>query len=140
MRPVRSTHSSTVLTDPWTGVHICGGRSDTVHGLEGRRWLRSVSILRPTVCVCGCLAPASGLCVLCRAIGGTGLVCARCFTHCATCRKPLCPAHSVPDPCAPSPTVRQCHECRGDECRRRLVRRVVALALSPFVERTDAAR
>lgn len=140
MRPVRSTHQTTVLVDPWSGQPVPTGRQDVIHGFEGRRWLRSASVVHLPTCVCGCVAQPEGLCIVCRNLGGPGLVCGRCFTQCVRCRKPVCPAHSVSDPCATSPGARLCRGCGGDACRERIVRRVVSLLLSPFVERTHAPR
>lgn len=134
MRPVRSMHQATVLVDPWTGTPFVADRCDTVHGFTGRRCLSSASVVHRPACVCGCLAPPAGLCVVCREQGGPGLVCGRCFAQCGRCRKPVCPAHSSPEGCADPAGVRLCRVCSGDACRERAARRVVGLLLSPFVE------
>ncbi|CAG0986271.1 hypothetical protein PHYC_02041 [Phycisphaerales bacterium] len=140
MRPVRSMHQATVLVDPWSGEPLPTGRCDVVHGIEGRRWLRSATVVHTPACVCGCVAPPAGLCVICRDMGGTGLVCGRCFAQCARCRKPVCPAHSVPDRCNGASNLRLCRVCGGDACRARIVRGVMSLLISPFVERTNGTR
>lgn len=140
MRPVRSVHTATVIVDPWSGQPLPSGRCDVVHGIEGRRWLRSVKVIRSTACVCGCVAQPAGLCEICRDLGGSGLVCVRCFAQCARCRKPVCPAHSVPRECSELSTMRLCRTCGGAACRARLVRGVMSVLLAPFVERTDATR
>jgi hypothetical protein len=129
MKPIRSEQHRDFVNDPWGGGPRIMEERATAHVLTDAGGIHSSHATAKTACVCGCVGPVGGFCAVCG-----GAVCARCFTFCACCRKPLCPRHGVQlDPSEAQPAW-ACGQCGSVRSRQRLLRRLGRAILFPFVE------
>ncbi len=133
MKPIRGERSEDVVHDPWDFRARKLGQDDTLHVVTDEGGIDSHRTGHRVACVCGCLKPPGGFCAEC-----VQPVCADCYGFCAgSCRKPLCPRHSVFVLNATGEVVRFCRACHGQVSRKKIVRGVFRTLLSPFVRFED---
>ncbi len=129
MKPIRSEQDQEVVHDPWNRNERQWSQKDVAHIVSDAGGIESYRTGRQIGCDCGCLKPPGGFCADCGAVS-----CVDCFGHCQRCNRPLCPAHLTCTEIVGGQIVRLCRSCSDSAGRKRALRRVGRLLLSPFVE------
>lgn len=125
--PIRGIRDEQIAQNRWNGAEQKFRQEDVTHVVGDAGEIISTTTGRQTACLCGCLRPPGGFC-LCG-----GLVCVDCLRRCR-CGKPLGPCCAVLVEQPSGHTLCLCKPCSESTARKRRLRQVGRLLLSPFIK------